>query len=175
MFPARGRNLKFLAQLSAFEKQLNKGLQSLRLLAFLGQSSLIRQVAGRLMSENREQDKETKVVDRRRVDEFGQDRDSQVEASGADFTLKDSSSASAVEPEINFMSFVVSLATQALMQMGQMSPPPGVDLKKDKTAARQTIEILAMLEAKTKGNLSKEESDMIEELLHNLRLSFLKM
>jgi tellurite resistance protein len=125
------------------------------------------------MSENREEEKETKVVDRRRVDEFGQNREVQTEDAGAGFTLKESEAA--VEPEINFMSFVVSLATQALMQMGQMSPPPGVDLKKDKNAARQTIEILAMLDAKTKGNLNKEESDMLEELLHNLRLSFLKM
>jgi hypothetical protein len=125
------------------------------------------------MSENREEEKETKVVDRRRVDEFGQDRDAQENVSGADFTLKETEAS--VEPEINFMSFVVSLATQALMQMGQMSPPPGVDLKKDKNAARQTIEILAMLDAKTKGNLNKEESELLEELLHNLRLSFLKM
>ena len=76
--------------------------------------------------------------------------------------------------EINFSSFVVSLATQALMQLGEMQPPPGVELPQDVVGAKQTIDILAMLQAKTKGNLDGSEQKLMTEILHNLRLSFVR-
>ncbi len=130
------------------------------------------------MSEENNQ-KDTIINDRRRIDEQGQERGAPTSdaaaSSAANFTMSDAQPETTAEPEINFVSFVVSLATQALMQMGQMSPPPGVDLKKDKNGARQTIEILSMLEKKTRGNLEKEEASLIEEVLHNLRMSFLKL
>jgi hypothetical protein len=127
------------------------------------------------MSEDNNQ-KDTIINDRRRIDEQGQERGgAQAVDAAANFTMSEAQPEATTEPEINFVSFVVSLATQALMQMGQMSPPPGVDLKKDKNGARQTIEILSMLEKKTRGNLEKEEASLIEEVLHNLRMSFLKL
>lgn len=76
--------------------------------------------------------------------------------------------------ELNFASFIMSLATQALMQLGEIKPPPGMELEVDKAAARQTIDIIAMLQNKTKGNLDKDESHLIEQILHNLRLSYVK-
>lgn len=80
----------------------------------------------------------------------------------------------ALESEINFSSFVVSLATQALMQMGQMSPPPGVNIEQDLTAAKQTIDILQMLHSKTRGNLTTKEDEMISEILHSLKMGFVR-
>jgi len=77
-------------------------------------------------------------------------------------------------PPINFSSFVISLATQALMQLGQVKPPAGVDINVDRAAAKQTIDLLSMLEEKTKGNLDEEEVRLLSEVLHNLRLSFVK-
>jgi hypothetical protein len=76
--------------------------------------------------------------------------------------------------EISFGSFVISLGTQALMQLGVMPAPDGVKLPPDREAAKQTIEILAMLAEKTKGNLEAEEERLINDILHNLRLGFLK-
>jgi len=76
--------------------------------------------------------------------------------------------------KITFEAFVVSLATQALMQMGEMKPPDGMELPIDLSVARQTIEIVAMLQDKTKGNLSPEEERMLVEILHNLRMSFVR-
>ncbi len=78
------------------------------------------------------------------------------------------------DSDITFSSFVISLATQALMQLGQMKPPPGVEIPIDKVAAKQTIDIISMLQAKTRGNLDQEESNLLEEILHNLRLGFVK-
>ena len=77
-------------------------------------------------------------------------------------------------PEIDFSAFMMSLATQALMQLGEVKPPEGVDLKPDVVAARQTIDIIAMIQAKTKGNLDERESHLMESILHNLRISFLR-
>lgn len=77
-------------------------------------------------------------------------------------------------PEISFASFAMSLGTQALMLMGEMQAPGGRAIPRDVEGARQTIEILAMLQEKTKGNLDHEESYLLEEILHNLRLAFLR-
>lgn len=78
------------------------------------------------------------------------------------------------ETQIDFSSFVMSLATQALMQLGAVEVPEGVDMPVDKAAARQTIDLIALLKEKTKGNLDSAESRLIEEILHTLRLSFLQ-
>jgi hypothetical protein len=60
------------------------------------------------------------------------------------------------------------------MQMGEVPPPPGVDLPKDVEGARQTIDIIAMLDRKTKGNLDQEEQRLMTDVLHNLRMCFVK-
>ena len=73
--------------------------------------------------------------------------------------------------EITFSSFAMSLATQALIQLGEMQAPQGLNLPVDRDAAKQTIDILTMLEEKTRGNLDQEESGLMEEILHNLRMS----
>jgi hypothetical protein len=60
------------------------------------------------------------------------------------------------------------------MQLGVMQPPPGLDIKIDREAARQTIDILAMLQQKTKGNLEPSEVSMMEEMLHSLRMAYVR-
>ena len=76
--------------------------------------------------------------------------------------------------EMEFSSFIMSLATQALVQLGDMKPPPGLEIPIDVLAARQTIDILAMLQGKTRGNLNPTEARLIEDILHNLRVSYVK-
>jgi hypothetical protein len=77
--------------------------------------------------------------------------------------------------EIDLSAFVMSLATQALMQLGAMQPPAGVTVPVDHESAKQTIEILSMLKVKTKGNLDKEESKLFDDILHSLRMSYVKV
>jgi hypothetical protein len=78
------------------------------------------------------------------------------------------------DSDINFSSFVISLATQALMQLGEMRPPPGINVPLDRESARRTIDILGMLQHKTQSNLTQEEAKLLEEVLHNLRLSYVR-
>lgn len=74
--------------------------------------------------------------------------------------------------KISFESFIASLATQALMQLGEMPAPPGIIIPKDAASAKNTIDILNMLKEKTTGNLDSKEQRMLSELIHNLRLKF---
>jgi hypothetical protein len=142
------------------------------------------------MEEEKEK-KGFKVLDRRRFDSIGNEREEdRASATPSKPTVgqpvpqserKPMNSAKPTAPEansgdesINFSSFVMSLATQALMQLGEMQPPPGVEIQVDKEAARQSIDILRMLEKKTAGNLDESEAKMLEEILHALKVSFVK-
>jgi hypothetical protein len=132
---------------------------------------------------------ELKVNDRRRFDEDGNERDSFSDSThtainssvselgasnpGGDHTATVGGQSD--DPQgITFGSFVMSFAHQALMQLGEIPPPPGLDLPKDREAARQTIDIISMLEVKTRGNLEPGEQRLITEVLHNLRMCFVK-
>ena len=80
-----------------------------------------------------------------------------------------------VLPEIDFATFVLSLASNALVHLGEL-PEPGAseDEKREQNLplARQTIEILAMLEKKTEGNLDEAEKNLIQSVLYDLRVKF---
>jgi hypothetical protein len=75
---------------------------------------------------------------------------------------------------LDFADFVASLGTQTLIHLGHMPHPETRLVAKNLEAARQTIDILGMLEEKTRGNLSEYEEHMLEEVLANLRLAFVR-
>ena len=60
-------------------------------------------------------------------------------------------------PEINFATFVASLMQSALLQLGVVEDPTTGTKNKSLPLAKQTIDILSMLQEKTAGNLSEEE------------------
>ena len=118
------------------------------------------------------------VVDKRRFDTSGQPKTEDGAPShsqgdsGAQFTHRDAPGTTTEEP-VAFNSFIMSLATQALVQMGEMPAPNGMDIPLDMESARQTIDILSMLQRRTRGNLASEEVRFLEEVLHSLRVSFI--
>ncbi len=77
--------------------------------------------------------------------------------------------------DINFSSFVVSLATQASIQLGLLAPPPEMDATVDLEAAKQTIDILGLVERKTRGNLNDEEKNLLVNVLHELRIGYVQI
>jgi hypothetical protein len=79
------------------------------------------------------------------------------------------------DEDINFSSFVVSLATQASIQLGLLAPPPGMDAPVDLEAAKQTIDILGLVERKTRGNLNDEEKNLLVNILHELRIGYVQI
>src|SRR5712692_6824248 len=64
-------------------------------------------------------------------------------------------------PEITFGTFVVGLSTQALVHLGELPDPHSNQPAEDLPAAQQLIDIIAMLEHKTRGNLDRDEQTML--------------
>ncbi len=77
-------------------------------------------------------------------------------------------------PEIDFKNFVLSLSTSALIQLGEIQDPFTQEAAKNLPLAKQTIDLIGMLKEKTKGNLSPDESKLIEYVLYDLRMRYVK-
>jgi|SRR5579863_1279690 len=84
-------------------------------------------------------------------------------------------SAHADSPEtINFSSFLLSLGTSALIHLGEEADPASGRSEVRLERAREVIDLLALLEEKTKGNLTGNETDLISRLLFTLRMKFVE-
>ena len=82
------------------------------------------------------------------------------------------------QPEVsalNFVAFVLSLASTAAIHFGDMPDPiTGKPSEVNLDGAAQMIEILALLDQKTRGNLTAEERQILEQVLYELRLRFVE-
>ena len=75
---------------------------------------------------------------------------------------------------MNFTAFVVSLATTAAIHLGDLADPQtGERLELNLEGAAQMVEILALLDEKTRGNLTAEERQVLEQVLYELRMRFI--
>jgi len=77
-------------------------------------------------------------------------------------------------PLMNFSTFIFSLNHTALMHLGVVKDPSVGETAKNLDLAKQTIDILAMLEEKTQGNLTDDESQMIKSILYDLRMIYVR-
>ena len=77
-------------------------------------------------------------------------------------------------PEINFATFVASLNASALLQLGAIDDPTTGTKNKNLPMAKQTIDMLSMMQEKTAGNLSEEEENLLKNILYDLRLMYVK-
>jgi hypothetical protein len=77
-------------------------------------------------------------------------------------------------PEINFASFIFSLSTTAMYHFGDFPDPVTKESRRNLAAAKQTIDLLNILEAKTEGNLTEDEKQLLEGILYELRMRFVK-
>lgn len=78
-------------------------------------------------------------------------------------------------PPLDFSTFVLSLSTSVLMNLGLVENPVTNKTEKELPMAAQTIDLLALLQEKTKGNLTKEEAKLLEDVLHELRVWYCKV
>lgn len=107
-----------------------------------------------------------KVVDRRHSAEGA--------SKGEGFTMKESEEPQAAPGTVDFSTLVFSLATGALINMGLAPDPVTKKVNKNLELAKQNIDILNLLETKTKGNLTAEEKQLFENLLTEVRLKFVQ-
>jgi hypothetical protein len=75
---------------------------------------------------------------------------------------------------MSFEKFIASLYMSALMQLG-MAAPQGGQPQVDLMGARQTIDIIALLQEKTKNNLTAKEETMLHNVLYELRMAYLQV
>jgi hypothetical protein len=80
----------------------------------------------------------------------------------------------ASEDALSFSTFIVGLGSAVLIHLGGAPNPETGRLEKDLPAARQNLDLLAMLREKTRGNLSAEEEKLMDNLLADLRMRFVE-
>ena len=76
--------------------------------------------------------------------------------------------------DLSFITFVLSLASSAAIHFGDLPDPSGQLSEPNLEGAAQMIAILALLEEKTRGNLTAEERQVLEQVLYELRLRFVE-
>ncbi len=129
------------------------------------------------MEENKEKDF---TVRDRRI--FSSDSEGEPEKSQAERTEKEPSRQERPGeqkpeqplPEPDFPSLILSLAASAQMNLGVPPHPEAEQPAQNLSAAKQIIDILGMLKEKTKGNLDQEEEALIDSVLYNLRMLYIK-
>ena len=79
-------------------------------------------------------------------------------------------------PELNFPTFILSLHTSGLVHLGELPDPHAPEAQRDPnlSLAKQTIDLVAMLKEKTKGNLNDHETQLIDQVLFELRMKFVQ-
>ena len=129
------------------------------------------------------QEKGFVVKDRRLFDETGDARKAE-EIKEEDRKVKvekekepeapERAEAEEIYPEINFTSFILSLSTTAMYHFGDFPDPVSGKVEKNLLAAKQTIDILGMLKDKTAGNIDESEKNLLEGMLFDLRMRYVR-
>jgi hypothetical protein len=130
-----------------------------------------------------------KVTDKRRFDEKGESRKTEDQVS----TTADKSAEARIGegpkpkaerpkeqekqelPSIDFITFILSLASSVQVHFGMIPNPATGKAEKNLGLAKQTIDILGVMQEKTKGNLDKQEEQLIESILYELRLKYVEL
>ncbi len=136
--------------------------------------------------EEEKKEKGFVIKDRRHFDEAGDVRSEQAppqpeaaKAEAKQAQVRPAADAPAGEeeaplPEVNFASFIFSLSTTAMYHFGDIPDPHSGETHRNLPAAKQTIDILSLLKAKTEGNLDPQEKELLDGILYELRMRFVK-
>jgi len=115
-----------------------------------------------------------KVEDRRRFSATGEAREpdaADASQPGPESPPAPPSAEGVPAPEMTFSTFVLSLSTQALILLGEKADPSA---PADLVSAKQLIDILGILQAKTKGNLDASETNLLSTFLYDLRMKYVE-
>ncbi len=138
------------------------------------------------MPEDKEDPSGFKVVDRRTFDAEGTRRDDSpaAEEKPAPRIEMPPESFAEAEAELpydseegptSFETLVSYLSTTAMFQLGLLPGPGGERIPVDLVNARRTIDLLEVLQEKTRGNLTSSEAKLLEDVLYELRLTFVEI
>jgi hypothetical protein len=77
-------------------------------------------------------------------------------------------------PKVDMNTFILSLSSSAMVHLGEVNDPESGKNQLDLNLARHTLDMLAMLEEKTKGNLSADEEGLLKNILFELRMKYVQ-
>ena len=77
-------------------------------------------------------------------------------------------------PQLDFATFILSLSHSALMHLGEVPDPDTNQTTLDLGLAKQNVDILGLLEEKTKGNLTGDEERLLAQVLFDLRMRYVE-
>jgi len=126
--------------------------------------------------KDQEQEKSFVVRDKRfsaKKEEKEEAQDAEVEKS-SEIPRDETPDQKVLLPEIDFTHFIYSLSTSALIQLGEIEDPFSQKQVKNFPLAKQTIDLIGMLKEKTKGNLTPDEERLIDYVLYDLRMRYVK-
>jgi hypothetical protein len=126
--------------------------------------------------KDEEQEKGFVVKDKRFSAKKEEKEESKISEEGKfeETSRDDASAQEALLPEIDFTHFILSLSSSALIQLGEIQDPFTQKSAKNLPSAKQTIDLIGMLKEKTKGNLTPEEEKVIDYVLYDLRMRYVK-
>ncbi len=75
-------------------------------------------------------------------------------------------------PEVTFSTFAISLASSALVQLGEVPDPATNAVKADPLMAKHIIDTLSMLQEKTKNGLTPDEKSLLDSIIYELRMKY---
>jgi hypothetical protein len=136
------------------------------------------------MPEEKEGPSDFRVVDRRSFSTDGSRRDPEEtpeerpnpeEEGHSAGAVADQVGPSAAPAPVSFQTLVSYLATTAMFQLGLLAGPSGERIPLDLGNARRSLDLLDVLQEKTQGNLTPEEGKLLDDVLYELRLSFLEI
>ena len=95
-------------------------------------------------------------------------------AKGNGFIMKDDPSGTKGPVKVDFSSFILSLYSSGLVQLGKVEDPISGKKNINLDLAKHTIEMIVMLEEKTKGNLTEDENNLFRSIVSDMRIAFVE-
>lgn len=134
-----------------------------------------------MADEGKDRDPRIRVTDRRKFDSTGEPREGEVAGAGPEAAGEEPREDTPVEsgeprprlPEtVNFDFFIQSLHLQTIVLLGDLEDPATGKRSTNLDAARFNIDVLGVIQEKTRGNLDRTEQDHLEGVLYDLRMRF---
>ena len=120
------------------------------------------------MNQENNEEKGFKVSDRRFASQSGEEKTKKEEE-----PKKHAEDAQSLK--LDFSHLILSLSTTALLNLGEIPDPVTKEKKKDIETAKQSIDLIGILKDKTKGNLTREEESLLENVLYDLRMRYVEV
>ena len=126
------------------------------------------------MTDEKENSKGFKVEDKRRFTQEGEPKKDQGHETRDTRPEETTKQEDKKLPPVDFTTFILSLASSVQVHLGLLANPATGKPEKNLELAKQTIDLLGLMEEKTKGNLTSDEGQILQHILHDLRVQFVE-